>query len=236
MDSFPAHAGRRDYVVKQNNAGRRHGSQKATWPDKKPLPSGSQDNTLLLLIRATFCLHMNFRSLMTSSILGQEWRGCRSRCVLLVAKQNILPAAPTASNSQKPLGGHVFWLGLLGRRRSGCKWSRSCHPRGKNWPRTKVKACLISPEKAVITNKQWAGLGISPGCWCWSSSAAERVLAVLWVIESRSGSSAPHPGAHHRIHLFTSSTAFSKLLGNEMLGQGPSLEESPNLIGHKWLS
>jgi len=36
-------------------------------------------------------------------------------------------------------------------------------PGARIWLKTKVKACLISPVKAVITNKHRAGLGSSPG-------------------------------------------------------------------------
>lgn len=31
------------------------------------------------------------------------------------------------------------------------------------WLKTKVKACLISPVKVLITNKHRGGLGIPPG-------------------------------------------------------------------------
>lgn len=77
-------------------------------------------------------------------------------------KTSYLPH--TALNSHKPLGGHVFWYGLGdGGGLAGVSAACPAIPGVRIWLKTKVKTCLISPVKAVITNKHRVGLRSSPG-------------------------------------------------------------------------
>lgn len=164
--------------------------------DKRPpgsnplLPYCSQDNTSLPLIRAHFCLHNKLQGRwrqtasweMGGGCAGtQRWGGYRQMDVWACAMVTWLNKTPYL------LPHSIKFPEAVGRTRvlawaggdegpEGGPGACPAAPRAGIWCKTNVKACLISPLKALITNKHKGGFWSSPGWRCWSSSNGKLLL------------------------------------------------------------